>query len=293
MFSRTVAFELCRAFKSKCFLAAVVISFFLAGGSAFVSLRNAVSITEMIQGGSSQIVKWLGTSATGAYVSWIGIGAMDISPFKFLSCLLMPILVLIPYSWSLSNDLASGYANLVCGSVSHRCYIWGKVIACGLSGLSVYLANRLGSFIALVCLLPAYNPRPEDVIYIGVYASDPYAWLLYNIPFAYIVLSLLIEGTMMFFWAAVVCLLGRYIRKTSSLLLSATVAVILLEQINDVVFRSVGRLGFKFGLIGILDHIGDFCLRNGPAIASVILFLVISTIVLAFVVERDDFACSS
>lgn len=293
MFARTVSFELRRVIKAKSLYVALTASFLLALGSALVSFCNSSSIADMIFENKTDAAKWFGVSATGAYASWIGIGAMDVSPFKFLACLLLPTLSLVPYSWSLASDLASGFANHICCVVSRRSYFWSKAIASGLAGLSVYLANRLINLIMLFCLLPAYDPHPEDVMYIGVYASDPYAWLLYNCPILYMVLSLFLEGAMIFFWSSSVCLCGYYLRKRSSLLLGAAMASVLLEYVNDVIFRSIGKLGFKFGLIGILDHVGDFCLRNEAVVDAVILFLVILTVILECAIERDDLICGS
>lgn len=139
------------------------------------------------------------TAAT-AWAYWIGVDYQRSSSLFFT---LLPLLVVMPYAWSLRTDLLSGYVTHAMARMSRREYYAAKFTAVFLSaGLATAVPLLLSQVLAF-CIAPTTLPLVKDVftLSLAVMEGMPLYDLFYTCPLAYVLAWTLMDFALSGLWA--------------------------------------------------------------------------------------------
>ncbi|MFQ3545771.1 hypothetical protein Q7A53_16960 [Halobacillus rhizosphaerae] len=136
-----------------------------------------------------------------AYYQWIG---MNWSAFETnLLFFLMPILACVPFAYSYTQDLNSGFIKSIYTRTSRRNYLVSKFISTFMTGAVAYLVPLALNFALIALLLPIVTP---DIAYgtssIGL--NSMWSSLFYDHTFLYCA----VYGLINFFFAGIYAVMG-------------------------------------------------------------------------------------
>lgn len=152
----------------------------------------------------------LGQTREGSFGNWMLVGAnapLAASVFFYA----LPLLVLLPFTWSYRTEMHSGYAAHLAVRGKRSSYIAGKLLASFLSSALVTAVPLLVNFLVVSCLFPAYFPLAEDSSYVGVFVGCFFSVLFYNQPLLFVVAYTAFDALLMGLWAMVVLTLSTLI----------------------------------------------------------------------------------
>lgn len=181
MWHRAFKAELSRALRGRWFKIALAIGCMLAVASfAFDAQTYWTDYGYMVTARE----KYDLTNTTLAVKSWMG---TDLQPTSLIFYLLVPLLALAPYSWSLCSELKSGYAAQMVTRMGARGYYLAKAaVTFVISGFSASLPLLLSCCLAFVAA-PNDVPNAHNWITLS-WPINPYdvgSWLFFNRPMAY------------------------------------------------------------------------------------------------------------
>jgi len=210
-----IVMEIKKALGNKWFLIALVIGLGLAVHSA---VGNGTYFNSVIYDNLSFM--------QDAYISLSLASPFNLSliadfnqPTTDLFFLVLPLLAVIPYSWSLASEEKSGYFQQVVTRCSRRHYFTAKSIATFLSGALVITIPVIVNFIILACVFPFYVPDVMESIYHGVFLESIWSDLYYTMPFAYFALYWTVVFVFSGLWAAFVSAVSHFLKNRVALLI--------------------------------------------------------------------------
>lgn len=277
-----VRVELCKAIKNKWFVIAVVLGCLLALVSAVGNILLGLQFEA--QNISYMKVTYQELSALSLYHFWI---VTDLTqPATDLFFLLVPLLVVLPYSWSLASELKNN-------SISHSLtrttpikYYGAKLFAAFVAGsLSVSIPIVL-NFVVCACFLPAYVPQISAVIYLAIAQGTLWSYLFYTTPLLYSALMVLINFLFGGLWAMVVMSLAIFIKNRIALICGPFLVLLFIKFFESRVFSFNAHFGFTpFTYLRGIG--GDFFSNGWVVCGEYVVFFVFVCIVLSLFCRRD------
>lgn len=274
--------ELRKALRGRWFIAALLVAVALA---VIAALECYGSLEEehskmMLWGHGAGIAsdRSLGFTREGSFGNWIVVSAnAPLSASIFFYAL--PLLAVIPFAWSFLSEARSGYAAQLCSRVSQGRYLTAKFASTFLTGFLVAAISLTANFIVVSCLFPAYKPLVEEAILVGVFDTDFFSWLFYNMPYAYVATYTLFDGVLMGVWAMVVLGLSVVVKDRVKLMVVPYLMLYAWHYFNGWVFEVLGVQGFNMNL---LDAVRSESFNLTPFLpATLIELLVLAVFALA------------
>lgn len=185
-----VRYEIRRATRSRAFLLALAAMSlmaalqFLTSGFAY----GFLPIWEKWRSGAG------GITPPSVLNSWIG-GTLS-SVFSQLFYVAAPLFACLPFSWSLGDDLATGFAAVVIQRRGYRSYLWAKALACFCAAAAVLMIPQLLNLLLTSLCVPFIDPDPASGMY-AVFARSAFAELFYRSPMVYVLLYICLSGFVM------------------------------------------------------------------------------------------------
>lgn len=158
------------------------------------------------------------------YRCWIG---GNYSPFSIAFYYLLPILAALPFSWSLADEIKSGYRKLAVVRCGRMRYYFSKYIAAFISGALVVVIPLIINFIFVACFVPARTPDPGECIWYGVFMTSFCSQLFYTAPLLYDLLIIFIDMIFAGFWATLCLSLGFYIKNKAAVIILPYILLLL------------------------------------------------------------------
>ncbi len=240
---RLLKLELNKAFGNAWFFVSLAICLVLAIAAAFTEAASASLALKLKDSGASE---WIVLSTQGSYLKSLLLGTCLWREAFFL---LLPLLVVIPYSCSLRSEIIDGLLNQAYIRAPRRKYLAAKGLAAFCAGAVVAAVPLVVNFIAISCMLPAYPVDVVDTLYVMVESCEAFSSLLYSAPLAYIAVNVIVDAILCGAWAVLVLAASSFVDNRVALLAGSYLLVLLCNYLNQVVFRAFGVNGFAFSLI--------------------------------------------
>ncbi len=240
---RLLKLELNKAFGNVWFFVSLAICLALAIAAAFSEAASVSLVLDLKDSGASE---WIVLSAQGSYRNSLLLGTCLWREAFFL---LLPLLAVIPYSCSLRSEILDGLLNQAYIRAPRAQYLAAKGLAAFCVGATVAAVPLVVNFIAISCMLPAYQVDVVDALYIMVESCEAFSSLLYSAPLAYIAVNVIVDGALCGAWAALVLAASSFVDNRVALLAGSYLLVLLCNYLNQVVFQAFGVNGFAFSLI--------------------------------------------
>lgn len=152
-----------------------------------------------------------------------------IQPSTDLFYALLPLLAVLPYSWSLAQEQRRGYLQNVCQRTTRaRCFTC-KASAAFVAGALVVAVPLLINLLIGLCFIPTYTTSIATVIYTGIYDTNLWSSLYYLNPPAYCTLFIVLNAGFSGLWAAFVLLIGLFFADSTRLLAGSFIALYLYQ----------------------------------------------------------------
>lgn len=162
----------------------------------------------------------------------------------YLLFFLLPLLVLIPYAWSMCEEHNSGYIRNIATRVNVRKYSLIKSCAVFITGFTVVFCTLILSLIILSLFLPFYMPEVRDQLYVGMYADSLFGTVYYTNPVLYLIGQTLYTSFFAGAWAMFVSQL--YLLIKNKFLLIALPFVFLIAL--DLTYKTLLKHFFPYQL---------------------------------------------
>lgn len=281
MMRALVSVELNKAFKNPWFYIAALIGCSLAIVSACMSIQSHYG-----GGLSGREDEWLGTGASGAFASWILVGTGDLfvsGAFFYI----LPLLVLIPYCWSLQTEVISGALTHEYTSRTRRDVLAARYIAVFLSSGATVVIPLLINLATLMCFLPASIPEVSSNIYMGMREEEIWTRLFYTWPALYVAVNVVYDFILAGIWGGFALSLSTVIENRVALLVGSYVAALAIDFVNNYLFFILNVNGFTFSLLHLF-HAGQASFRSaGPMLAIPLLMALASAYLLHRFARKD------
>lgn len=173
-----------------------------------------------------------GIAISTLYRCWIG---GNYSPFSIAFYYFLPILAALPFSWSLADEIKSGYRKLVVVRCVRMSYYFSKYIATFISGALVVAIPLIINFILVACFVPARTPDPGECIWYGIFMTSFCSQLFYTAPLLYDVLIIFIDIIFAGFWATFCLSLGFYIKNKAAVIILPYILLLLHQFVCTLV----------------------------------------------------------
>ncbi len=281
MMRALVSVELNKAFKNPWFYIAALIGCSLAVASAYMSIQSQYN-----GGLSAQEDEWLGTGATGAFATWILVGTGDL----FVSGVffyILPLLVLIPYCWSLQTEILSGALAHEYTSHTRRETLAARYIAVFVSSGATAVIPLLVNQVVLMCFVPSSVPEVTSNIYMGMREEEIWTHLYFTWPVLYVAVNVAYDFVLAGMWGGLVLSVSTIIENRVVLLVGSYVAALAIDFANNYIFYILNINGFTFSLLRLF-HAGQAGFRTAsPMIAVPLLMAAASAYLLRRFTRKD------
>ena len=189
MFKQNCLIELKKAITNKMAIVTFVIAVILSLYHAFTVIvnYNAFYKVYMLKSQTENLM----ITSESIFNHWL---ALDVSSFSTsVFYFLLPIIVAMPYGWSLVSEIKSGYVKNIMVRTTRKKYIISKYIANFVSASLVIIIPLLLNFIILAMFIPAL--KMESIYPYGTIGQGcMWAELYYENPLIYCLLYLLLDG---------------------------------------------------------------------------------------------------
>lgn len=231
MFARILKIELHKAFENKWFLISLFVGCLLAAGSAVTAFNLSSRMEPFITSIQFLSKKFIPPSTQSVFSYWM----VDLTaePFVDLYFLLLPLLAVIPYSWSLLSERTSGYANQIIARSKRTKYFAAKHFASFIVGGSVIAIPVVLNFLVCLCFAPICTPDVTGVTVFGVFEESLWSYFFYNTPVIYCLLRTVLLFVFSGLWASLVMALSFLISKRIPLMVVPYLSLILLKFFNE------------------------------------------------------------
>lgn len=147
--------------------------------------------------------------------------------------ILLPLIAVLPYSWSLCKEKNSAYLDNVYSRIAKWRYIFAKTIAtfsCSFVAMAIPLTINL---IVTACLIPAFENDISAFIYSGLDLSRLWSSFFYNQPIVYCLLFILFTSSFSGFWACAVQIIGAFVSRPEKLIASSFVILYCFQAFEE------------------------------------------------------------
>lgn len=180
-----------------------------------------------------------------------------ISDAASLFFVLLPLLALMGYAWSLAADARSGYITQLATKVSRtRLYMarYGAVFtSAGLLAVIPLLVN----FIILACFFPAYIPSVVDRMYIALAPTDVFSSIFFTKPLLYVVLRCALNYILCGLWAVMVLGFSTLTTNRIALICLPYIILLVIKHVGENIYAMMRLRGYEhFGMsITLFDQL--------------------------------------
>lgn len=230
MFGRIMKTEARKALGNRWFVVALIIGCALAAASFIFTAQIVARETPWM---TLELLskKYTPLTSDSVFASWM---VDDFArPSTDLFFLLLPLLAVVPFSWSLLVERTSGYAGHIIARSGRKQYLLAKLLAAFLAGGAVVAIPILLNFVACMCLFPFSYPDVAGVVTLGVYDESLWSWFFYNSPGLFCLFRFTLIFAFSGLWAAFVMSLSFVIRRRIPLLIAPYLGLILLKYLNE------------------------------------------------------------
>ena len=245
-----ISMELNKAIKNRWFAIALAIGCALACASAFVSISAFFSYGF----DTLDSTRYYQLSTSGSICAWIGVGRLDSTFLPWLFFGIAPLLVTLPYTWSLRSELVSGYINQPISRASRANYIVSKYIAVFCSaGIAIAVPLAL-NYLIVSCFIPSYIPDPGEGLSVPIDEYCLFSQLFFTYPPAYFTVIVLFDFILCGAWATVVLSLSFFLDNRIGLLVIPFLFQYFLRYANQIFLPELFGEAFRnqFNLISML-----------------------------------------
>ena len=266
--------ELRKALGNYLFFLSLAIASGIAIWSAIQNISAATayySFIASLQAGSG-IMKNPEYASVTLFNSWIGQDYTSVATTLFFT--LLPILCVLPYSWSFFSERKSGYIRQIVSRSNRKTYFLSKYIATFSAGALVILIPMLINFMLVSSFVPAISPNRNYDIYYNVPSANMGAELFYSHPYLFVLMRMVIAGLYSGLIAAFVIGLSFFVKNRFAILLIPFIAFLTLNYFSE-------SLVVKFGVeLSPINFLGGTSL--GIVSASVVALFALGLFVFSF-----------
>ena len=224
--------EFMKAFHSKYFAVTLAVAAALAVWSSVHSIQYYFHTQNMLN--TVGINKNPDLAADTLYNHWMG-GEFGSFPTD-LYYLLLPLLAVFPYAWSLFDERKSGYRKNMVTRCGRKTYIVSKYISTfAVGGLTVLLPLVL-NVILIACVVPARTPDPSLHVNYAVYGDSLLSGLFYSSPLLYVLFYLLLPFAFGGLWAATTMAASFFFRNRYAALLVPYNLLLIIQYLTQSFF---------------------------------------------------------
>lgn len=277
-----VRIELRKALKNKWFFIAVGLGCVLALASAVGGALTEFQAQSI--GLRSIDVTYMELAPLSLYKFWIVTDYLQ--PATDLYFLLLPLLAVLPYSWSLASEFKSGSVRNTVIRTTRVRYFAAKYAAAFLAGALAVTIPIVLNFIVCACIMPAYMPDIYSIIFIGIGDKNLWSELYYTVPLLYCLLFTLLNFTFGGLWATVVMSLSFFVKNRVALLIVPYLVLVFIKFFEERVFT----LDAHYGLTPFtyLRGTGTEFFADGYAIiVEFVAFFLIAVVFIVVNLQRD------
>lgn len=277
-----VSMEVKKAFRGKAFFIALAIGCVLALGTT--ALNCFITFPASVDAAGSYQTKWFDQSLLSCFRYWV---VTDYNhPTTYLFFMLLPLLAMLPYSWSLARERVTGYCIHVLSRAERKDYLVAKGAACFLSGAAATTIPVAVSLVIVACVAPARVPDVTAMIYFGVFEPCLWSEAFYQVPVLYCFLYLLLIFSFSGLWALAVSSIGAFIGSRIVILVGPYLFLLGVKFFCEDVLLGIVRT--ELTPFGFLRPSGNLYTPNGWVILGVLAAcLALAVIVLRIARRRD------
>ena len=285
-----VSNEMRRALGNPWFKGSMVVLIMLAVAAALFQVNTYVGHWQQVIAEYGNESYYYHTTFS-CFNNWLPLrGANPAAGFFFV---VLPLLVLMGYAWSLASDVRSGYvAQVLTRSTRGEFY---KARYCSVFTSAGLLATipLIVNLLIVACFLPAYMPRVTDAMYIDMGPTDLFANVFFSAPLLYVLLKLVVNFVLCGLWATMVMSLATVWANRVVLICVPYIALLLIKHVGENLFVAMRLNGYEhFGMsITLFDQLkgspDNFYCYWWATLACAVLMLVVSIVVPYFRRKAD------
>ena len=217
------------------------------------------------------------------YRCWIG---GDYSPFSMAFYYFLPLLAAIPFSWSLADEIKSGYRKQAIVRCGRERYYFPKYIAAFISGALVVAIPLIINYIIVACFIPARMPDPGESIWYAIFMSSFCSKLFYTLPLLYDLIIILIDMIFAGFWASLCLSLGFFIKNKAAIIILPYILLLLHQFICMLV--SAFRFYIELSPFNFLKGYETSNTISGLVIFSSIMIIALVSVAITYIRGKTD-----
>ena len=283
-----LSIEVNKAFRNRWFVIALLIGCALACWSAAISIDAQLTWQQGSDGvGWVTSDEWVGSTITGAYTDWMLVAGSD--PFAAgLFFFIAPILVVMPYAWSMRTEMMDGYIIQQAARFDARKIYWCRYFAVFFTSGAVVAIPLILNFLVCLCFIPAYMPDITTNLYLGINAQELWARELFTMPLLYVVYNIVLDFLLCGLWGGLVLAVSLVVKNRVALIAGSFLLTAVMRVFNNSIFMLLGVHGFRFNFTDILFQGALTYYREGWPIIVLMLITVVLSITLFWMHKRDD-----
>ena len=237
-----LALECKRALGNRWFIFALALSVSIAVVGAVINVASYLQLEDIFLACHFED-RYTYLSSYSSFTKWIA--SDHVSAAVELFFVLIPLLVAIGYSWSFASDWQSGYIEqLLCRTLRQR-YYFAKYAATFASGCLIVTIPLVINFLICACFIPSYMPDPFDARYIPISQTELFGTLFYSAPQVYVVLRIVVDGTLCGLWAVAILALSCIMRNRVALIALPYIMLLLLKHVGQCFYVFMRNNGFE------------------------------------------------
>lgn len=222
--------ELSKAFLSKWFVLpcciATIIAIVAAIGGYLDDVKGAYALDYIS-------TKWFDYTISSCFK--YNILADFTQPASDIFFILLPLLCSIPFSWTLADELNSGFASNSILKSNPTMYLKNKYLAAFIAGGCIAAVPIIANCILCSCLLPARTPDVTSSIYFAIFDDNLFSYFFYNCPIVFDAIFLVLNVVFCACWSAFVMSISFVVRKPALLVGLPYCALFLIKAIEDAI----------------------------------------------------------
>lgn len=182
-------------------------------------------------------------SAYSCFSTWMPVHDGSDAASMFFT--LLPLLVLMAYSWSFAGDVRSGYIYQIATRTSRRRLYMAKYGAVFLSAGLVAVIPLVLNLLVLACFLPAYTPSVVDSMYIGMNRNEIFSEVFYSAPLLYAVLRVGLNFLLCGLWAVMVLAFSTLTSNRIALVCAPYIVLLFVKHAGENLYAMMRLRGFE------------------------------------------------
>lgn len=246
--------EMRRAFGNPWFKGSLVVLVALASAAAVYQVNIYVGHWQRIISEYANASYYYHTTFS-CFNNWLPLrGANPAADFFFV---ILPLLVLMGYSWSLASDLRSGYIAQIVTRATRGEFYKARYLSVFVSSGLLAVIPLVINLLIIACFLPAYIPRVTDAMYIDLAPSDLFANVFFSSPLLYVFLKLAVNFVLCGLWAAMIMGLATVWTNRVVLICVPYIILLLVKHVGENFYVAMRLNGYdSFGMsITLFDQL--------------------------------------